>query len=134
MDPASEFTLAMDGYRYSRVMCVRRNCTILLASIVVLTFCATLLCARGAAIDRFETAQELRKLIEPEALLFQLDKLLDVCIAHYEDLTTDLLLGVAIANGKWCTVILTKVYYECSIMSKFKDIRLPVPFGLKGNI
>lgn len=41
-----------------------------------------------------------RSLVGPDALLQRLDKLLDMCIANYEDLTTDLLLGVAIANGK----------------------------------
>ncbi|XP_055546298.1 UPF0764 protein C16orf89 homolog [Wyeomyia smithii] len=38
--------------------------------------------------------------IGPDILLLRLDKLLDTCVANYEYLTTDLLLGVAIANGQ----------------------------------
>jgi hypothetical protein len=33
--------------------------------------------------------------------LVKLDKLLDICALYYEDLTPELLLGVAIANGEW---------------------------------
>ncbi|XP_053692644.1 uncharacterized protein LOC128741093 [Sabethes cyaneus] len=44
--------------------------------------------------------QALVNWIGPDALLLRLDKLLDACIANYEFLTTDLLLGVAIANGQ----------------------------------
>lgn len=39
--------------------------------------------------------------LAPDALLVRLDRLVNVCVANYEDLTTDLLLGIAIANGKF---------------------------------
>ncbi|XP_058447260.1 uncharacterized protein LOC131427777 isoform X2 [Malaya genurostris] len=47
----------------------------------------------------------LKHRIGPDVLLLRLDKLLDVCIANYEDLTTDLLLGVAIANGQLKSIL-----------------------------
>ncbi|XP_055638234.1 uncharacterized protein LOC129776551 [Toxorhynchites rutilus septentrionalis] len=94
----------MDGCRYSRVARVHQNCSMLLVPVIVLA-CSALLCARGAASDRLGSVQQFRKLIEPDALLFRLDRLLDMCIAHYEDLTTDLLLGVAIANGQLKSIL-----------------------------
>ncbi|XP_050084536.1 UPF0764 protein C16orf89-like [Anopheles aquasalis] len=38
--------------------------------------------------------------LAPDALLVRLDRLVNVCVANYEDLTTDLLLGIAIANAQ----------------------------------
>ncbi|XP_055599264.1 uncharacterized protein LOC129748627 [Uranotaenia lowii] len=46
-----------------------------------------------------------QELIGPDALLARLDRLLDACIVNYEDLTTDLLLGIAIANGQLQTIL-----------------------------
>ncbi|XP_058819227.1 UPF0764 protein C16orf89 homolog [Topomyia yanbarensis] len=51
------------------------------------------------------SAESLERRIGPDVLLMRLDKLLDVCIANYEDLTTDLLLGVAIANGQLKSIL-----------------------------
>ncbi|XP_058056527.1 uncharacterized protein LOC131207909 [Anopheles bellator] len=38
--------------------------------------------------------------LAPGSLLARLDRLVNVCVANYEDLTTDLLLGIAIANAQ----------------------------------
>ncbi|KAL9707957.1 hypothetical protein quinque_011475 [Culex quinquefasciatus] len=64
---------------------------------------------KGTDLDLPPVASErlLQGWIGPEALLFRLDKLLDVCIANYEDLSTDLLLGVAIANGQVKSILST---------------------------
>lgn len=94
----------------------QKNMILLLLKLLLVT---AVCCApgKGTDLDLPPVASErlLQGWIGPEALLFRLDKLLDVCIANYEDLSTDLLLGVAIANGKkdsrrkWCEVIATRI-------------------------
>uniref|UniRef100_A0A182QUS3 Uncharacterized protein n=1 Tax=Anopheles farauti TaxID=69004 RepID=A0A182QUS3_9DIPT len=43
--------------------------------------------------------------LAPDSLLVRLDRLVNVCVANYEDLTTDLLLGIAIANAQLRTIL-----------------------------
>lgn len=75
--------------------------------VLKLLLISVVFCDHGEAMAQFapQTDLSLWKSIGPEALLERLDKLLDVCIENYEDLTTDLLLGVAIANGKTKLVV-----------------------------
>ncbi|XP_062552868.1 uncharacterized protein LOC134218006 [Armigeres subalbatus] len=68
-----------------------------------------------------ETDIPVRSLIGPEALLQRLDKLLDVCIENYEDLTTDLLLGVAIASGQMKSILMSSNLENRSFIENLKQ-------------
>uniref|UniRef100_A0A182K5F6 ATP-dependent RNA helicase DHX36 n=1 Tax=Anopheles christyi TaxID=43041 RepID=A0A182K5F6_9DIPT len=49
--------------------------------------------------------KSMERELAPDALLVRLDRLVNVCVANYEDLTTDLLLGIAIANAQLRTIL-----------------------------
>lgn len=66
--------------------------------LVIKILLVAIVCGCGA-VERNNFSQSLANWIGPDVLLLRLDKLLDACITNYEHLTTDLLLGVAIANG-----------------------------------
>uniref|UniRef100_A0A182W6T2 RNA helicase n=1 Tax=Anopheles minimus TaxID=112268 RepID=A0A182W6T2_9DIPT len=71
--------------------------------LVLLTFGGTVVRAnpQPESLWKSEVARELA----PDALLVRLDRLVNVCVANYEDLTTDLLLGIAIANAQLRTIL-----------------------------
>ncbi|KFB45192.1 hypothetical protein ZHAS_00013154 [Anopheles sinensis] len=52
-----------------------------------------------AGVQEEPSWQTVERDLAPDALLVRLDRLVNVCVANYEDLTTDLLLGIAIANA-----------------------------------
>ncbi|XP_019545354.2 uncharacterized protein LOC109415860 [Aedes albopictus] len=80
--------------------------------VLKLLLISVVFCDHGEAMAQYgQMDSSMRNLIGPEVLLARLDKLLDVCIENYEDLTTDLLLGVAIANGQ-VKSILADTHYE----------------------
>uniref|UniRef100_A0A182PCL5 ATP-dependent RNA helicase DHX36 n=1 Tax=Anopheles epiroticus TaxID=199890 RepID=A0A182PCL5_9DIPT len=60
--------------------------------------------ARAGTIQE-SSWKSMERELGPDALLVRLDRLVNVCVANYEDLTTDLLLGIAIANAQLRTIL-----------------------------
>ncbi|XP_053665686.1 uncharacterized protein LOC128714831 [Anopheles marshallii] len=70
--------------------------------LILLTFGGTVLASSPESTWKSEPVE---RELAPDALLVRLDRLVNVCVANYEDLTTDLLLGIAIANAQLRTVL-----------------------------
>ncbi|XP_053673731.1 UPF0764 protein C16orf89 homolog [Anopheles nili] len=62
-------------------------------------------CPVRAGIVEESSWRTVERELTPDALLVRLDRLVNVCVANYEDLTTDLLLGIAIANAQLRTIL-----------------------------
>uniref|UniRef100_A0AAG5D8Q7 Peptidase S8/S53 domain-containing protein n=1 Tax=Anopheles atroparvus TaxID=41427 RepID=A0AAG5D8Q7_ANOAO len=69
--------------------------------LVLLTLGSTL----GAGVLEESSWRTVERDLAPDALLVRLDRLVNVCVANYEDLTTDLLLGIAIANAQLRSIL-----------------------------
>uniref|UniRef100_A0A182LRE0 Uncharacterized protein n=1 Tax=Anopheles culicifacies TaxID=139723 RepID=A0A182LRE0_9DIPT len=72
--------------------------------LMLLTYGGTVVRA-GNSQPELSWQSEVARELAPNALLVRLDRLVNVCVANYEDLTTDLLLGIAIANAQLRTIL-----------------------------
>ncbi|XP_035914620.1 UPF0764 protein C16orf89 homolog [Anopheles stephensi] len=78
--------------------------------LILLTFGGTVLASPTPAQPSWKP--EMARELAPDALLVRLDRLVNVCVASYEDLTTDLLLGIAIANAQLRTILKQQALQE----------------------